>query len=72
MTDIPMAGGSSANALLNRLYVSQMLQFSGAFSPRGNLGGGAGEAQFSSHLREEFAEQIADKLQILPQSAIRE
>ncbi len=67
-----MAGASSANALLNRLYVSQMLKFSGAFSPRGNLGGGAGEAQFSSYLREEFAAQIADKLQILPKNVIRE
>ncbi|ANT60274.1 hypothetical protein AYJ57_07805 [Salipiger sp. CCB-MM3] len=72
MPEVPVAGAGGANALLNRLYVSQMLQFSGAFSARGNFGGGAGEGQFSSYLREEFATKIADNLQILPQEMLSE
>lgn len=57
---------AAPNRLLNRLFISQMLQFSGAFETRGLFGGGAGEAQFASFLRDEYANRLADRVALLP------
>ncbi|WP_226623840.1 chemotaxis protein chel [Alloyangia pacifica] len=67
MTD-PLKGQALApqHALLNRLYVSQMLKFSGLFASRASYGGGAGEEQFASFLREEYAARLADRVDVLP------
>ncbi|NDV98171.1 hypothetical protein [Salipiger sp. PrR002] len=71
MTENSATVAGNPGALLNRLYISQMLRVSGAFSARESFGGGAGEAQFSSFLREEIATQVADNLQILPASLLQ-
>lgn len=60
---------SAQRTLMNRLFVSQMLQFSGVFSTRGTFGGGDGEAQFASFLREEYAARLAERVQLLPDAA---
>ncbi|MBE9635897.1 hypothetical protein IQ782_03495 [Salipiger pacificus] len=56
---------------MNRLFLSQMLQFSGAFATRGTFGGSTGEDQFASFLREEYAARLAERVQILPEAAFR-
>ncbi|WP_353473552.1 hypothetical protein PVT71_05765 [Salipiger sp. H15] len=61
---------STQRSLMNRLFISQMLQFSNAFSARGSFGGGDGEAQFASFLREEYAARLADRVQFLPEASV--
>ncbi|MCT4369767.1 hypothetical protein CLG85_005200 [Yangia mangrovi] len=66
MTNPTGRAAAAANAQLNRLFISQMLQFSRAFETRGLFGGGAGEAQFASFLRDEYANRLADTVVLLP------
>lgn len=67
MTETSAINANASNALLNRLYISQMLRFSGAFTERGSFGGGAGESQFVSFLREEYAARLGESLRLLPE-----
>lgn len=59
-------GFATQHALMNRLFISQMLEFSGMFSARGHFGGGAGETQFASFLRDEYAARLSEKMDFLP------
>ncbi|SDH31603.1 hypothetical protein [Alloyangia pacifica] len=64
---LPVTSSLSAQqALLNRLFLSQMLQFADVVPTRGAFGGGAGEEQFASFLREEYAARLAERVQLLP------
>ena len=66
----PASAPLTQYALMNRLFISQMLQFSGMFESRGAFGGGTGEDQFASFLREEYAGRLAERVQILPQQTL--
>ncbi len=65
-TPLATAAPSAQQALLNRLFLSQMLQFAEVIPTRGAFGGGAGEEQFASFLREEYAARLAERVQLLP------
>lgn len=67
----PLAGGPAAQARppstlyaaaqqMESLFLAQMLEAAGLDSARGSFGGGAGEAQFASFLRQEQASMMAD------------
>lgn len=58
-------------SMLNRLFLSQMLHFAGAFPARGGFGASTGEAQFASYLREEYAARLAERVQVLPAAGLR-
>ncbi len=45
---------------LESLFLSEMLEAAGFGEPRGSFGGGAGEAQFSSFLRESYAQELSE------------
>lgn len=46
---------------LERAFISEMLSFVGMDAVSGKFGGGDGEAQFQSFLRDEYAQLIAEQ-----------
>ncbi len=48
-----------AAVALESLFLSEMLDAAGFGEPRGSMGGGAGEAQFSSFLRDAYAQELS-------------